>query len=441
MVSKSELLAGKYQEWVDPAERGDAPEAIRNIFLLLLVSWLLVASAYSGAVSPTSGITGMDFAAFYHAGERMSAGQTLYQPHLSPALHGSMYVYSPLLALLIRPLAHLPFHAAVKVWFFVNAACQILAVLLFGAAARLTWRDAPSLAILLLVSFRFWDTTMNFGLGQSNCIMLGLIGAMLWADSRKKWGLMAVMIAFAALFKIWLIGIVLFLLLRRRWKEALLSVGLFLAALGSLFAVVGWSELPDFLRCLMQASAFGKIHSVMNSVIGFADLHLHSNPLVTPLINSQAAYIGFIALCAACLAWGFILLWHTLQDPSPLQVRLSFGLTLASILLMLPSYENGYLVYCFPLLWTLLAFPGGEEKRSADVSRSMLIGGILIYLISSRSWPVYAPFAPSLQHGLRSLIVSMGFYSTAALWGLGFYCLNKMRSLKNSVSVQRITAA
>lgn len=438
MVLKSESFVGNGRESVDPAERGDALDAIRNIFLLLLVSWLLVASAYSGAVSPTSGITGMDFAAFYHAGERMSAGQPLYQPHLNPALHGSMYVYSPLLALLIRPLSHLPFHAAITVWFFVNAAFQILAVLLYGAAARLTWRDAPSLAVLLLVSFRFWDTTMNFGLGQSNCIMLGLIGAMLWADSRKKWGLMAAVIAFAALFKIWLIGIVLFLLLRRRWKEAFLSVGLFLAALGSLFAVVGWSELPDFLRCLMQASAFGKIHSVMNSVIGFADLHLHSNPLVTPLVDSRIVYIGFIALCAAGLAWGFILLWHTLRDPSPLEIRLSFGLTLTSILLMLPSYENGYLVYCFPLLWTLLAVPGGADKRPAGVSRLMLVGGILIYLVSSRAWPVYAPFAPSYQHGLRSLIVSMGFYSTAALWGIGFYCLNKMRSLKNTIPAQQI---
>lgn len=433
MLPKLESYVGKGQNTVDPAKGGYAPAAIRNILLLLLVSWLLVASAYSGAVSPTSGIAGMDFASFYHASERLNAGQPLYQSHLNPALRGSLYVYSPLLALLLRPLALLPFHVAMKVWFFVNAASLILAVLLYGAAARLTWRDAPSLAVLLLISFRFWDTTMNFGLGQSNSIMLGLIGAMLWADSRRSWRLMAVLIALTALFKVWLIGLVLYLLLRRRWKEAFLSVGTFAAALGGLFTVVGWSELPSFLQCLGQASAFGKIHAVMNSIIGFADLHLHTNPLVTPLIDSQVVYTGFIALCAACLVWGFILLWHTLRDPSPTEIRLSFGLTLASILLMLPSYENGYLVYCFPLLWTLLASTNEDEKRLADVSRLMLVGGILIYLVSSRGWPIYAPFAPNYQHGLRSLIASMGFYSTAALWSIGFYCLNRMRSLKRLV--------
>ena len=190
------------------------PAVIRTVLLLFLVSWLLVASAYSGAVSPTSGIAGLDFAVFYHAAARLNAGQPLYQSHLPPGLQGGLYVYCPLLAFLLRPLALLPFHKALQVWFFVNAACLILAVLLYGASARLTWKTASLMAVLLLVSFRYWDTTMNFGLGQSNAIMLALIGGMLWADSRKRWMLMGMLIALAALFKVWLIGLLLYLVLR-----------------------------------------------------------------------------------------------------------------------------------------------------------------------------------------------------------------------------------
>ncbi len=371
----------------------------------------------------------MDFASFYTAAQRLNAGHPLYQPHLNPALGGSLYVYSPLLALLMRPLAHFSFHTATKAWFFVNAASLILAVLLYGLAARISWRKSSLLAILLLVSFRFWDTTMNFGLGQSNSLMLVLIAAMLWADSRGRWWLMGALIALAALFKVWLIGLVLYLLLRRRWQEAAFGIGAFLVALGGLFSIVGWPELPSYLHCMVQAKAFGEKHAVMNSIVGFADLHLRTNPIVSPLVNSQFGYAVFAAACILGLIWGFAAIWQALRNPTPLQARLSFGLVLVSILLLLPSYENGYSVYCFPLLWTLLGSPDGDGKRSLRVSHLMLAGGIIFYLIWSRSWPVYAPFPPAYQHGLRSLIVSMSFYGTVFIWGIGLFCLRQLASL------------
>ena len=65
------------------ASGGLDPEAIRYALLLVLVSWLLVASAYSGAVSPASGITGLDFDVFYQAASRLNAGQLLYTSRIS----------------------------------------------------------------------------------------------------------------------------------------------------------------------------------------------------------------------------------------------------------------------------------------------------------------------------------------------------------------------
>ncbi len=410
------------------------PAVIRTVLLLFLVSWLLVSSAYSGAVSPTSGIAGLDFAVFYHAAARLNAGQPLYQPHLPPSMQGGLYVYCPLLAMLLRPLAHLPFHKAMQVWFFVNATCLILAVLLYGASARLTWKTASLLAVLLLVSFRYWDTTMNFALGQSNSLMLAFIGAMLWADSRKRWLLLGMLIALAALFKIWLIGLLLYLALRRRWREAAASVGAFAVVTGGLFAVVGWPQLPDYLRSMMQAKAHGEQYSIMNSVLGFANLHLRVNPLVSPILDSRVCYFLFVGACLAGIVWGFARLWQVLRDPSSLEARLAFGLVLTSVLLLLPSYENGYSVYCFPLLWTLLASPDADGRRRQGVSQAMLASGIVFYLIFSRAYPVYAPFAPAYQHGFRSLIVSVSFYGTVLLWSAGFYCLSKVRTAAGSLS-------
>jgi len=404
----------------------EAP-ALRSGLLLLLLAWLLLAVTYSGATSPDSGIRGMDFSVFYQAVTRLNHGAALYQPG---QMHILPYVYSPLPAELMRPLGRLPYEAALKAWFLVNAVCLILAVLFYGAAARLTWRDVPLLGILLLVSFRFWDNTLNFGIGQSNDILLGLIGGMLWADSRGRWGLMGALIVLAALFKAWMIGLLLYLLLRRQWKPALLSAGGFALSLGLLFSAIGWHEAPAFVQVLRAARTIQERMEVQNSILGVANTHLRANPFVTPLLNSHAVYLGFIALGVAVVLGGFVFLWRVLQAPTPVEARLAFGLTLASILLLLPTYENGYFVYCFPLLWTLLASPEADAEAPARLlspSRLMLGGGILVYLVFSRPWPFYTPFPPADQHGLRSLLVSMKFFGTAALWLVGMAALHSLR--------------
>ncbi len=411
-------------------DKGQEAPALRSGLLLLLLAWLLLAVTYSGAVNPDSGIRGMDFNVFYQAATRLNHGAALYQPgqpHILP------YVYSPLPAELMRPLGRLPFEAALKAWFLVNAGCLILAVLLYGAAARLTWREAPLLGVLLLVSFRFWDNTLNFGIGQSNDMLLGLIGGMLWADSRGRWGLMGALIVLAALFKVWMIGLLLYLLLRRQWKPALLSAGGFALSLGILFSAVGWHEAPAFVQVLRAARAIQERMEVQNSILGVANTHLRANPFVTPLLDSHALYFAFIALGVAVVLGGFVFLWRVLQAPTPVEARLAFGLTLASILLLLPTYENGYFVYCFPLLWTLLASPEADAETPARLlspSRLMLGGGILVYLVFSRSWPFYTPFPLADQHGLRSLLVSMKFFGTAALWLVGMGALRRLQRVK-----------
>ncbi len=418
--------------------------ALGSIVLLALLAWLLLSVTYSGATSSASGITGMDFRVFYPAAVRLNQGQELYQPNLDISLQHALYCYTPLPAELLRPLGHFSFEKALKLWFFINAFGLILAIAFYGAAARLGWRNAWLLGILLIVSFRFWDNTLNFGVGQSNDFLLGLIGGMIWADSRGRWGLMGALIVVAALFKLWLIGLLLYLLLRRQWKPFLLSAaGFGLVLIGS-FTLVGWHELPAFVRVLEQSKAAQERQEVQSSIVGFANVHLRANYFVMPLVNSHPLYLAFIALGTAAVLAGFVFLWRVLRRPSPLEARLAFGLTLASILLLLPTYENGYFVYCFPLLWTLLVSPEMDWRpgsRGLATSRLMLGGGVLIYLIFSRSWPFFTPFAPSYQHGLKELLVSMKFFGTAAIWGVGFLALRGLKAAEGTAAGGSTSAA
>ena len=407
--------------------------ALSGIVLLGLVAWLLLTVTYSGAVNPNSGITGMDFKVFYPAAVRLNQGGPLYQPNLPLSMQHALYCYTPLPAEMLRPLGRLSFDHALKLWFFVNAGGLILAIGLYGAAARLGRQSLWLLGILLLISFRFWDNTLNFGIGQSNDLLLGLAGGMLWADSRGRWGLMGALIVAAALIKLWLIGLLLYLLLRRKWAAFLWSAGGFGAALVLSFGLVGLKQMGAFLRVLQESKAAQEGQEVQSSIIGFANVSLHPNLFVTPFSSSSGVYFGFIALGTAAVIMGLVFLWRRLDAPTPLEARLAFGVTLASILLLLPTYENGYFVYCFPLLWTLLASPDAANQRQGRFApaRLMLVGGIIIYLIFSRPWPFFTPFAPSYQHGLKSLLVSMKFFGTVSLWGLGLYVLHGLRGAES----------
>ena len=396
-----------------------------GLVLLGLITWLLLAVTYSGAVNPASGITGMDFHVFYPAAVRLNAGGPLYQPNLPLSMQHALYCYTPLPAEMLRPLGHLSFTQALKLWFFVNAGGLIAGIWLYGAAARLPRQNWWLLGILLIASFRFWDNTLNFGVGQSNDLLLGLVGAMMWADSRGRWGLMGALIVAAALIKLWLIGLLLFLLLRRKWGAFLSSAVGFGVVLILSFVPVGFHQLPDFLRVLQESKASQEGQEVQSSITGFANVSLRANSFVTPLVNHAAVYYGFVVLGVAAVGAGLAFLWRILESPTPLQARLAFGVTLASILLLLPTYENGYFVYCFPLLWTLLASPDapGHVPGRMAPQRLMLACGVLVYLIFSRSWPFFTPFEPSYQHGLKSLLVSMKFFGTVSLWALGLFVL------------------
>ena len=65
----------------------------------------------------------------------------------------------------------------------------------------------------------------------------------------------------------------------------------------------------------------------------------------------------------------------------------------------------------------------------------MLGGGALVYLIFSRAWPFYTPFAPAYQHGPLSLLVSMKFFGTVSLWALGLLALRGLRRTEDAQSV------
>jgi hypothetical protein len=145
-----------------------------------------------------------DVRAYYDAGARLNAGLPLYDQPASTD-DAAFYRYPPLLAILFRPLALLPFPVAAAIWEAVVIGAFALTVVRIGARDRVTWLLVGMLAAPIL-----W----TIAIGQAHLPMTLLMAlASPWAVA-----IATHLKLFPALLAVWWLG-------RRDWRQ----LGLFAA--------------------------------------------------------------------------------------------------------------------------------------------------------------------------------------------------------------------
>lgn len=186
-----------------------------------------------------------DFEHFYHAARAMMLGQDIY------ASHTRGYIYPPLLAMLLRPLAGFELRPAQLAWAGANlvmvAATMLLslqiAVKRLGVPReRLTFLGVAAVAIVL----GFEPIRQEIEEGQTDTIVaLCLVGALAALDRKPL--LAGVLIGLGANIKYQALVVLPYLLIRRRWSAAL-STALATAAFALVPAViVGWRTNLQYL--------------------------------------------------------------------------------------------------------------------------------------------------------------------------------------------------
>ena len=148
---------------------------------------------FAGRSGSDPEIYGNDFNVYYHSSREVIAGRDPYQNSLS---EWTPYLYPPLLAELLVPLALLPLTGAAYIWFLISALSVMAAV---AMCARMVpesrtpqWLVA---AAAIMIVFRF--VLDNFNLGQVNAIVTALAVAhvFLYARGKKLWSAVALAIA------------------------------------------------------------------------------------------------------------------------------------------------------------------------------------------------------------------------------------------------------
>jgi alpha-1,2-mannosyltransferase len=165
----------------------------RTLFILVGLTAVLGGVYFAGRSGSNPEVYRNDFNVYYHASREVIEGRNPYQNSLG---EWTPYLYPPLLAELLIPLALLPLTVAAYIWFLMSAFSVIATAAM--CARMLPESRAPRWLIAagaIVIVFRF--VLDNFNLGQVNAIVTALAVAhvFLYARGKKFWSALALAIA------------------------------------------------------------------------------------------------------------------------------------------------------------------------------------------------------------------------------------------------------
>jgi hypothetical protein len=413
--------AGAHVSWSRPWDRratatwGRYPQWF-SWFVMAMLLWVLLSANYRAAVTPASGMTGLDFRIFYKAAARLDHGQPLYGTDYSDAGESGFYIYTPLLADLLRPMALLPYETALRVWFFITSAALLCAIWLYTRAAGLSLKNSLPVMLLMVMSLHYWVATLDQGVGNINSILLACLCGMFLAARHDNDLGVALWIALGALLKTWMIGMLLYLVMRRAWRPLGISLTTVAVVAALLFVSLPPGQFHQFVASNIAMAT--QPNQVSQSFYGVSSRHLAPNPLVEPMFDSRTAFLVVNAVGGIVVGVGLFAMWEAGPRLDGYREQLRLGLIMCSMLLTMPVSHQVYHVIDLALIWALL-LPLRPIRR-AYTTGLIALG---VYLLLTVGWPTVNPLPVQYRQGVLSLLTSVGLLLRLSLWLLGLTVL------------------
>lgn len=228
----------------------------------------------------------VDIHAYYEAAQRLNAGLPLYaaQGDVNSPLY---YFYPPLVAILFRPLALLPFEAAAIAWEIAMAAALGATLWLRGLRRRRTW-----IAVCMLAGPISWSITV----GQAQV----LVTLLLTLGNPAAVALAAQIKLFPALVALYWVG-------RRDWH----SLGRFAA--WSVALILAQLVLEPNGSIAFLGTTNGGLVGQVNNLSPYA---------ISPILWAGLVIVGFIAtlrLAPTRAGWAMAISYSVLATPRLLE--------------------------------------------------------------------------------------------------------------------------
>lgn len=361
----------------------------------------------------------VDFAAYYLGARALQAGDNPYDPDVLARMAASAgigsytpYIYPPLLAVLIRPLASLPYPAASTIWLAASIAALICSLVLLRSLVTISDR---AFTAALAATLALPPVHHTLELGQINNFLLVLIvGAAVSLRSSVGGALLGL----AAAIKIFPAAIGSVFVFRRDTRAIAAAVaGGIVATAISVISPTSHRALAEWVHHIAPEITAERLITPNNQSIAAVSARLFSTHrfegmalgdrgpqaiTVRPLIDRPAlAPIVSTSVSALIGALTIASLWLGSGVPQRNLLALQFGAVMAALLMMLPVVWDHYYVL---LLVPIAALAAGASRSAA---RLALIGVVLV--LAHRYWrlTIYAGSA---------VFVSAGLGGVAAIW-------------------------
>ena len=266
-----------------PAAGRSPRELLSAAALLGLALVLAVLYARRALSGWGSGPAPYDLMVFLHAADDVAAGRSPF-PAVATLTGDQNYVYPPLLALALIPLAALPTAVATLIWVALGVAAVVAALWLLHV------RD-PWVYLLALLAPATRDAVGAGTVGP----LLVLLTAVAWRYRDRRPALPAVAVGLAVALKLFVWPLLVWLLATRRLAAAAGAVALGAAAALLSWAVIGFDGLgayPDLLRRLSELEADRSYSAVaVGRALGLGSL------------AAAAVAIAVGAVCIAAAVW------------------------------------------------------------------------------------------------------------------------------------------
>jgi hypothetical protein len=374
--------------------------------------------ATPGLVDRTGRLKAPDFLQFYTYGSLARDGtwDRLYDatahaemarrvdPRLT--LTGFRPNYAPIVALIMAPLAALPFLHAWMLWCALSLALYVAATALI---ARMTTRVRADPLTLALAALAFPALFTVFRYGQISALSLLLLAIAGWQYSRRHPLLAGLALGALAYKPNLLIVPILALAVTREFRAlAGLALAVCLESAASLF-LVGWSGVTSYINVLATLATNPDLVQAYptesHSLRGFVRL-LVPSPLVLTIVSALAVVVS---------TWAVYLVWRRTTDPRPRWASLTIAMLIATPHLL--TYD--LLLLAVPLILLV-----DSALESPPPTATWWTAMVLLY---GAAWP--GTFIARL-YGLQLSTVGM----TLTLWLLVTALSRRARSAADAAS-------
>ncbi len=367
--------------------QGIATVTVRTWVVAVAIAAVLLASVWT-RVDPRATDAEIrhatDIASFVAASRALDRGMDPYdvavtRTHVpTDAATVMPYVYSPILAQVLRPISAHSL-ASIQRWWLVlgTASLSLFVVLLTGFAADRQWTgsDAPTtatrpvLAVLLALLLPLHFTLVS---GQVEAFLAPLVGLAVWCTLRGRWVAAGILLGSVIAIKHAAVFLLLWFVLRRDWR----TIG---TAMITLMVVVGGSVViggADVWWSFLQwASSMSYERAVLQGFDPGDGYNLSWTGLLIRLGAEPAVAFRWAGPSILVVVMAVVAMRLRSTQMAPYRSYLAASLT---AVLALPFAWSHHLLYAGPALATIFARPIALNERSVVITAVIAAVGLQV---------------------------------------------------------------